>query len=279
MSTCSATEPMMLSLKPLTSEMAALSPNSPTRIPSAAERYYAQPRFGNVPVTASTSEHRTSVNLTGRDDLAEGQRTLKERQEVERDDCGKRTTKKQSRARRPPGSNFVAASSTAAGCHTRRSARLINKRAAALEKVLRERLLGVTSLPTLHAGKKARRLVVDPVCDALPALSEDPTSYNSNPADCRFHLPSSIEDQLAVRAALTPTLFLLQKKSWRGGVVWNPDASYMEAYQICLQAYYKFELWKRPDLSPFDLPSVLALLPWYGKIRDFRSSPNWPKGW
>ena len=258
--------------------MAESSPNTTKQIPSAAQRYYAQPRVGNVLVAASTSEHHQSAYSTERNDWVEERRTSGEEHQVE-SGSDEKTAKKWSKARREPRSTSVAPLSTTAGCRTRQSARLIKKRAAALENVLRDHLLKMSSSPTLTARKKSRRLSFDSLNDALPTLSEDPTSYGSNPADCRFHLPLTIEDRFAVRAALTPTLFRLQKKGWHGSVVWNLDASYMEAYQKCLQAYFEFELSKRPNLSPFELPSVLALLPWYGRIRDFRNSPNWPNGW
>ena len=118
------------------------------------------------------------------------------------------------------------------------SPRLTKKRAATLQKLLQERSLGISKPPETDSRKTLRRHSTTSMANALPALSEDLTRYDSNPADCRFYLPSTIEDQQAVRAAMTPTLFRLQKRGWRGGVVWNSDASYMEACQKCVEAYY-----------------------------------------
>ncbi len=261
--------------------MAGITSATTKAIPSAAQRYYAQPRAGNVPATASTIGHHKSIGLTESSDLAEGRRTVGYKTVRTRADKGEETSKKRSKTRKlkkwSRSTSIRPASS--ADFPVRQSQRLIKKRAAALEILLRERLIGSLPPPMIKSRNRSRQFDSDPMSSILPALSEDPASYHSSPADCRFHLPTTIEDRLAVRAALTPTLFRLQKKGWRGVVVWSPDASYIEASQICLEAYYKFELLKRPDLSLFDLPSVLTLLPWYGKIRDFRNSPNWPKGW
>lgn len=248
--------------------------NSPTRrIPSAAHRYYTQPRIGNVGGSAISPTHRIEVELEMGDALAKGRRLLQV--EDQKTDEGKVEVppKKQSRKRKRGRPMSLSPS--------RHSPRLIKQKTAALQRMLREHLAGNVPPASSKPGKipRRRRRSVDFISDTLPALSEDPASYNSNPEDCRFHLPSAVEDQLAIRAALTPTLFRLKKKGWEGDVVWNPDASYMEAHQQCLQEYYNFELTRKADLSPFDLPAVLTLLPWSGKISDFRSSPNWPEGW
>ena len=268
MSAWSATEPVTLSM---TARMADLS-TSPTRqVPSAAQRYYTQPRIGNLGGSVIPPTHQTKAKLEIGDALVKGRQLLQV--EDEKVNGGNRETppKKQSRKRKRRRPTSLSPS--------RHSPRLIKQRTAALQRMLREHLAGSVPLTTMKRGKGPRRRSVDLISDTLPALSEDPASYNSNTEDCRFHLPSTVEDRLAIRAALTPTLFRLKKKGWDGDVVWSPDASYMEAHQRCLQEYYNFELARKPDLSPFDLPAVLTLLPWTGKISDFRSSPNWPEGW
>lgn len=206
-------------------------------------------------------------------------RLVEEECEEENEGNGEGRPKKLWAMRKPARSNSCPSRSSIRNTPIRHSPRLIKKRAAALETMLRERFFGNFSPAPIRFRTTSRRLDIDPRSEDLPALSEDPAIYHSNSEDCRFHIPSTTEDRLAIRAALTPTLFRLQKKGWRGSVVWNPDASYMEAHQKCLGEYYSSELTKDPNLSPFDLCTVLTLLPWYGKISNFRNSPNWPKGW
>ncbi len=268
MSTWSATEPMTLSL---TAGMADLSTSPIRRIPSAAERYYTQPRIGNLGGLAIPPTYQTKVELETRDALMKGRRLPEVEDQKMNEGKGETPPKNQSRKRKRGRPMSLSPS--------RHSPRLIKQKTAALQRMLREHLAGNVPPPINKPRKMPRCRSVDSISDNLPALSEDPASYNSNKEDCRFHLPTTIEDQLAIRAALTPTLFRLKKKGWEGDVVWNPDASYMEAHQRCLQEYYRFETSRKPDLSPFDLPAVLTLLPWNGKISDFRSSPNWPEGW
>lgn len=268
-STWSATDPMALSLTP---QKAHLSPNPTERVLSAAQRYYAQPRVGNLSSFAILPTCHTWISLTDANDRAKESQPLGGEAEPKHGGNGEDETPKKhlrtSRKRKRARSNS-----------TRQSPRLIRDKTAALERMLRERLDGDYLPPVIKTRKNARRESVNSMSDIPPAMSEDPTSYNSSAEDCRFHLPQTIEDRLAVRAALTPTLFRLQKKGWCGSVVWNPDASYMEALQKCLHEFYKFELTKKAELSPFNLGFVLMLLPWYGKISDFRNSPNWPEGW
>lgn len=271
----------------LNDEMADTTSTTTKGIPSAAQRYYTQPRVGNVPATVSTVAPHRSIELQECTGLAEGRQILGDEEERKRVGKGEERHRKGSETRktsktwnsRKRSRSASNRSTSSAHFPIRQSQRLIKKRAAALEKLVRERLFGRPLPSAIKSSKRSRQFDTATIPYPLPALSEDPTTYNSSPADCRFHLPTTIEDRLAVRAALTPTLFRLQKKGWRGVVVWSPDASYIEASQVCLEAYYKFELLKRPDFSPFDLPSVLTLLPWYGKIGNFRNSPNWPKGW
>lgn len=267
MPTSSATEPMALSM---TARMADLSTSPRRQIPSAAQRYYTQPRIGNLGGSVIPPTHKTKAELEMGDALAKGRQLLQAEDEKVNEGKGESAPKKASRKRKRRRPMSLSPS--------RHSPRLIKQRSAALQRMLREHLAGVPPTP-MKRGKPPRRRSVDVISDTLPALSEDPASYNSNPEDCRFHLPSTAEDRLAIRAALTPTLFRLKKKGWEADVVWSPDASYMEAHQRCLQEYYKFELARKPDMSPFDLPAVLTLLPWAGRISGFRSSPNWPEGW
>ncbi|KAF7514341.1 hypothetical protein GJ744_000111 [Endocarpon pusillum] len=264
----SATEPMALSM---TARMADLSTSPARQIPSAAQRYYAQPRIGNLGGSVIPPTHKTKVGLEIGDALAKGRQLPEAVEEKVNEGNGESAPKTPSRKRKRRRPMSISPS--------RHSPRLVKQRTAALQRMLREHLAGSVPPTTTKRGKMPRRRSVDLISDTLPALSEDPASYNSNSEDCRFHLPSTAEDRLAIRAALTPTLFRLRKKGWDADVVWNPDASYMEAHQRCLQEYYKFELVRKPNLSPFDLPAVLALLPWTGKISGFRSSPNWPEGW
>ena len=251
--------------------MANLSPSLTSRIPSAAQRYYAQPRICKMSSSATSPTYRAKVEHKTSDTLAKGRQGVNSQSEQKDNDNSKITPRKQPRTRKRP--SYIPATPT------RRSPRLIRQHTAALERMLREGLAGNTSPAFIRSCKRSKRRHVELMSNALPSLSEDPASYKSNTEDCRFHLPVTMEDRIAIHAALTPTLFRLKKKGWDGSVVWNPDASYMEAHQKCLQEYYRFELMKKPDLSPFDLPVILTLLPWYGKISDFRNSPNWPKGW
>jgi hypothetical protein len=232
------------------------------RIPSAAERYYAQPRTGSFPSTPKKPGHSKSVSFTEWENARAGQ-TFSD--EHDQDHVGKveGTPTKISRPKRRPRSLSVP---------TRHSPRLIPQRIAALESILRERLSATWSQTKTKSRKTPRRRLVKSMSETLPRLSEDPLTYN-------FHLPVTLEDRIAIRAALTPTLYPLQKKGWHGEVVWNSDASYIEAHQKCMREYYKFERTKKPNMSPLDLSPVLILLPWYGSISDFRESPNWPEGW
>lgn len=264
----SATEPMPLSLN---AQMADLSPSPAKRIPSAAQRYYTQPRVGSSSGPAVPPTHHTRVEVTTDAVLIKEKRLLDAENEQKIAGKGEETPKKRSKMRKRQKSFSISPS--------RHSPRLIKQKTAALGRMIQERFVGDFPPASTKAHKTPRRHSVDSISGALPALSEDPASYKSDMKDCRFHLPTTVEDRLAIRAALTPTLFRLKKKGWDVSVVWNPDASYMEAHQKCLQEYYRFELTKKPDLSPFSLPVALTLLPWYGKISDFRNSPNWPEGW
>ncbi len=256
----------------MTAGMADLSTSPTRRIPSAAQRYYTQPRIGNLAGSATSPTHPTKVELEVRDALAKGAHLFEVGDQKKTNESKAETPPKKQSRKRKRGRPLSLSPS-------RHSPRLIKQKTATLHRMLREHLAGNVP-PTINKARKmARRRSVDSISDNLPALSEDPASYNSNREDCRFHLPTAVEDQLAIRAALTPTLFRLKKKGWEGDVVWNPDASYMEAHQRCLQEYYKFEMTRKPGMSPFDLPAILTLLPWNGKISDFRSSPNWPEGW
>lgn len=275
-STWSATEPMSLSLS---APMADLSPSSTRRIPTAAQRYYAQPRIGSTSNSGISPVHESAASLTERTDLAKGREPLEDEHEQKHDGQGEDTDEKQSRTKNQPMPISVEPLVSVKRSPTRHSPRVVRQRTAALGRMLQERLFTEFSPPIIKYRKNSRRLRVELMSDALPLLSEDPASYNSSTDDCRFHLPATIQDQLAIRAALTPTLFRLQKKGWSGSVVWNPDASYMEAHQKSIREYYKFEVMKDPDLDPSDLPPVLTLLPWYGRVSDFRKSPNWPEGW
>jgi hypothetical protein len=263
----SATEPMPLLLSAQAADDSAPIMKS---IPSAAQRYYAQPRMGNSSSSATPFADQDLPRTGRRDDLMEARPSLEAKVSRKVHNKGVGKAKEKSKARR--GSKLSSSQPT------RQSPRLIPKRITSLQRMLRERLAGELSPKVTKSRRPPRKYCLRTFSDALPALSEDPARYNSHTDDCRFHLPSTNEDRFAVRAALTPTIFRLKKKGWHGSVVWNPDASYMEAHQKCLQEYYNFELMKA-DLSPLDLPAVLTLLPWYGKISDFRNSPNWPKGW
>lgn len=276
LSTWSATEPMSLSM---TSQIVDLSPLTMKRIPSAARRYYTQPRIGNYFRPAISSTNQASISLAGRDGLVRKSAAANNGCGKQNGGKGEGTSNKQPTRRKPAKPRSGASLSLVTNTPTRQSSRLISQRAASLEKILRQRLVRNISPVRIRSRKTPRRLGVDLMTEPLPALSDDPACYLSNTEDCRFHIPITVEDRLAIGAALTPTLFRLQKKGWRGNVVWNPDASYMEAHQKCLEEYYRCELMKDPNLSPFDLPTMLTLLPWYGNISNFRSSPNWPKGW
>jgi hypothetical protein len=255
----------------LYTQMAYLSPSPSKQIPSAAERYYSQPRIGSLSGLAMQSAYQNGVEVRTT--------VVPRNQESQLLDAGylNQTTRKggtmskRTKTRKRKRSFSISPS--------RHSPRLMKQKTAALGRMLHERLAGELTFTTGIAGENPRRHTINSLSTSLPALSEDPASYNSDAKDCRFHLPATMEDRLAVRAALTPTLFGLRKKGWDVNDVWNPDASYMEALQKCLQQYYQFEAAKKPDLSPFSLPAVLTLLPWRGKISDFRNSPNWPEGW
>ncbi len=202
--------------------------NHTERIPNAAQRYCRQPRIGSSSRSAMPPAHHTRVSLTQGEDSAEGRQTHDEEREQENDGRREGTLKKQPKARKRPRSISGPARSSIPRSPIRQSPRLMNTRAAALERMLRERLLGNLSPPTMKSRKSRGRLSVDFMSVDLPALSEDPACYSSSIEDCRFHLPITIEDQLAMRAAMTPTLFRLQKNGWRAGVFWSPSASYME---------------------------------------------------
>jgi hypothetical protein len=247
---------------------------SPTRqIPTAAERYYSQPRTGSSSVSAMQSAYHNGIAGRTTEALVTGEQDCQhfEAEIQNKSTQGDGATPKTSRKRKRQRSVSVSP--------TRNSPRLIKKKTAALDRKLRERLAGGSPTTPGMAGQDPRRETVTSLSSPLPALSEEPAHYNSDMNDCRFHLSVTIEDRLAIRAALTPTLFPLRMRGWDEEVIWKPDASYMEALQKCLQEYYQFEAAKRPDLSPFSLPAVLMLLPWQGKISDFRNSPNWPEGW
>ena len=55
----------------LTGKMADAPPNTTDRSPSAAQRYYAQPRVGSIAITATTSAQHMSVSITDLNDSAE----------------------------------------------------------------------------------------------------------------------------------------------------------------------------------------------------------------
>lgn len=275
-STWSATEPMSLSLNARTKDLA---PESRTRIPSSAQRYYMQPRLGSICGSEVSSSLHKKVNLSEQDDIPKGGQNLGLEDEGKPDGRAETTVPKPSKASKRARSLSVPPHSSMIHIPARQSPRLVKKRAAALERMLRERVSGNFAPIPIKSRKNARRRSVDLVLNDLPALSEDPASYNSNTRDCRFHLPTTIEDRLAIRAAMTPTMFQLQKKGGEGSVMWNPDASYMEAHQKCLREYYKFEMVQEADSSSSEFLVVLTLLPWYGNISDFRNSPNWPEGW
>jgi hypothetical protein len=274
--TWSATEPMTLSL---TAQKAHIPPNATRSILTAAQRYYAQPRTGSSFKIVTTPAHQPSVSPLGQHDLAKERQTLANEHDQENRGKAQGPSKKRPKTRGRPSAISGPALSLAGHAPIRQSPRLIEKRTAVLERMLRERLCANYAPPPTKSEKKTRRRTLETITGTLPTLSEDPAIYSSDKDDCRFHLPTTTEDRLAIHAALTPTLFRLQKKGWHGSVVWSPDASYMEAHQKCLQEYYKFESTKQPGLSPFELPVVLTLLPFHGKINDFRNSPNWPEGW
>jgi hypothetical protein len=276
--TWSATEPMALSLA---AEMEDLSSSLTTRIPSSAQRYYNQPRVSGFSGSPKSPRHQPRGNLTKSDPLARRQQRLGQEDDQKENDKGAQSAKPKWQSTGSKLLKLPSAPPKWSIIHVpiRQSPRLVKKRAAALESMLRQRVSGNFTRAVIKRRKNAKRRSIDSISDDLPALSEDPASYNSNTKDCRLHLPTTTEDRLAIRAALTPTLFRLQKTGWQDGVVWNQDASYMEAHQKCLREYYKFTKTKKPDSSPSDLPAILTLLPWYGRIGDFRSSPNWPDGW
>jgi hypothetical protein len=265
----SATEPMALSLN---APMPPFVPSPTRQIPSAAERYYAQPRTGSSPASAIQSAYHTSIAV--RPEALVTAEPECGQLDAEMPDKGTHrdgVAPKRSRKRKRQRSVSISPS--------RQSPRLIKQKTAALERRLQECLAGEMPATSDAAGEDLRRDIVTSLPSPLPALSEDPARYSSDRHDCRFHLAANIEDRLAVRAAMTPTLFRLRKRGWDVEIVWRTDASYMEALQKCLHEYHQFEAAKCPDFSPFSLPAVLMLLPWQGKISDFRNSPNWPEGW
>ena len=268
--TWSATEPMTLFLS---AQMPPFVPSPTRQIPSAAERYYAQPRTGSSSASAMQSAYHNGIAARTTEALVTAKQECQQFDAEMPDKSTHRdgATPKRSRKRKRQRSVSISPS--------RQSPRLIKQKTAALDRRLRERLAGELQPTPGTAGEDPRRETDTSLSSPLPALSEDPARYNSDMNDCRFHLSATIEDRLAVRAALTPTLFRLRKRGWDVDVVWKTDASYMEALQKCWKEYYQFEVAKRPDLSPFSLPAVLMLLPWQGKISDFRNSPNWPEGW
>ena len=240
-------------------------------IPTAAERYYAQPRVGNRLPSAA----RTSLDCI--DKNPEDQSSWPPEfnmQAVLETATGDRNEKRAAAKKSPIKRRRILASGP-----TRQSPRLFSRRIAALHNHLRDHLAGLISRDFM-ANKHPKGCNKN-ITETLPALSDNPRTYDTCSKDCRLHLPATIEDQLAIRGAMTPTIHGLKMLSpgWSSDVVWNKGSSYVEAHQKCLEDFHGYELTRKHNLVPFDMDGVLILLPWYGRISDFRSSPNWPSGW
>lgn len=232
-------------------------------IPTAAERYYAQPRFGSTAGQRHQSRNPVKADPASspiREEFGNGMDN-----EDEQEATPVRKKRKLGWIQSSP---------------VRHSERLIPRNIEEMQNLIRKRLAVVVTKgeKIITFSEMQNRSLYNP---DKPLLSDHPQDFHTTRDDCRLHLASTIEDRLSLRGAITPTIYNLkaQLPGWRGDFRWNPDSSYIEILEKCMLDFYDFALTKVPELDPMDLPDMIALLPWQGKISDFRSSPNWPSGW